>query len=112
MKHTPGKWRILNDAEYYEVMGAEPEYENLLHIYSEPFFIADVMGGLDAGQQVANAQLIAKAPEVRAAADELARASAKILEWYDGVHTRREVLHEGAGMMKRALEKWEKASKK
>ena len=47
-----------------------------------------------------------------AAADELARAGAKILEWYDGVHTGREVLHEGAGMMKRALEKWEKASKK
>ena len=67
---TPGKWQVMSGKEYYEIFGISgpvPRYciVSFEDGNTEPWTVAEIVGGLDPGQEDANARLIAAAPELK-----------------------------------------------
>jgi hypothetical protein len=82
---TPGKWQVMSGKEYYEIFGISgpvPRYciVSFEDGNTEPWTVAEIVGGLDPGQEDANARLIAAAPLMYEALQDLIEV-AKMEDW-------------------------------
>lgn len=82
---TPGKWEVMSGREYYDIFGMSgpaPKYciVSFEDDGTEPWTIAEITGGLDHGQEDANARLIAAAPLMYEALQDMVKGYLNLIE--------------------------------